>query len=261
MPPRILLHAGFHKTGSSSVQAALAAHRPALLEAGWAVRLPGDAGGALLVEAARQMSRAPGIGARRMVLRALRAWLAPVAGAPGLILSCEDLAGLMPGHPGIDSYDMAPRLAAIALRAVAEIWPDGPAWLVYGTRAPGDWLASVYWQQAQHPHLAETPEDFATRLAPAADFTALLARIGHETGAPVIAAALARHGPRRLGPVEALYDLAGLPEPLREALPPVPPANGGGSAELAARLVALNRRGLPEEELTQAKRALLAAAS
>ena len=259
MAPRILIHAGFHKTGSSSVQAALRAHAPALAPH-CAVLLADSAEGRQAQEAARLLSRTPGVVNRRLFRRHFDAWLqqAGLAEGQSLILSCEDLAGHMPGHPGIESYAMAGRIAAVASRAAAEMWPGAEVWLAYGTRAPEPWLASVYWQQAQHPHLTEDFAPFADRLRPACDFTALVARIGLEAETPAIAMALERHGPRRLGPVEALYDLIGLPDALRAGLAPVPVANASGKARIARKLVALNRQGLAPEALTAAKRALLA---
>lgn len=259
MPPRILLHAGFHKTGSTSIQTALRAHAGQIAPQSrvWlAEGLPGRT----MVEAARLLSRQPGQAARRLFRRSFVEWIAPLdlAEDQHLILSCEDLSGHMPGHPGIESYAKAPRLATVALNALTERWPGAEVWLVYGTRAPEGWLHSVHWQQAQHPHLTEGFDDFAARLMPATDFTALLAGIGAECGAPVIAMALERHGPRRLGPVEALYDLIGLPDATRAALAPTGRANAGGSAALAEAFVALNRQVLDPEELTAAKRALLA---
>ena len=265
MAPRILIHAGFHKTGSSSVQAALRAHAAALAPH-CAVLLADTPEGHRVREAARLLSRAPGVVNRRLFRRALDAWLGlvPLAGNQRLILSCEDLSGHMPGHPGVTAYSMAGRLASVAARAAremwprTEMWPGAEVWLAYGTRAPEGWLASAYWQQAQHPHLTEDFAPFAARLRPACDFTALIAQIGLEADTPAIAMALERHGPRRLGPVEALYDLIGLPEALRDSLAPVPVANPGGSPRLARKLVALNREGLDPEALTAAKRALLA---
>lgn len=258
MAPRILLHAGFHKTGSSSIQAALRAHA-ADLAPDWAVLLAADQAARRMQEAARLLSRSPGLVNRRLFRRAMAGWLAGISltEGQGLIASCEDLAGHMPGHPGVTGYDMAPRLAMVAVRALREAWPGSEVWLAYGTRAPDSWLRSLYWQQAQHPHLTESHEAFAARLQEAADFPALLAQIGAEAEAPVIACALERHGSRRLGPVEALYDLIGLPEARRAALAPVPVANTGGTPDLAAQLVALNRQGLAPEALTAAKRALL----
>lgn len=258
MGPRILLHAGFHKTGTSSIQQALRAHADRMAPH-CRVRLAEGETGRVLIEAARLFSRQPGIPARRMFRRSLAAWIAPLDLAEGqrLILSCEDLAGHMPGHPGIDGYVRAPRLAAAALTVLADRWPGAEVWLVYGTRAPAAWLRSVYWQQAQHPHLTESPDAFAERLASAADFTALLASIGAECGVPVIGLSLERHGARRLGPVEALYDLMDLPAALRDGLDPTPAANRGGDPHLAEALVALNRQGFAPDALTAAKRALL----
>lgn len=259
MAPRILIHAGFHKTGSSSVQAALRAHAPALAPH-CAVLLADQPKGRQMAEAARLLSRAPGLANRRLLRRHFDQWLRQVSLREGqaLLLSCEDLAGHMPGHPGIDSYAMAPRLARVAVRAAAEMWPGAEVWLAYGTRAPDPWLISAYWQQAQHPHLTEDFAPFAERLRPACDFTALVSQIGAEVNAPTIAMALERHSPRRLGPVEALYDLIALPEGLRASLAPVPAANVGGPVRLARKLVALNRQGLAPEALSAAKRALLA---
>ncbi|MBL8564000.1 MAG: hypothetical protein JNN06_17165 [Gemmobacter sp.] len=259
MAPRILIHAGFHKTGSSSVQAALRAHAAALAPH-CAVLLADTPEGHRMQEAARLLSRAPGVVNRRLFRRAFDAWLGliPLGQDQRLILSCEDLSGHMPGHPGIDAYAMAGRLASVAARAAREMWPGAEVWLAYGTRAPESWLASVYWQQAQHPHLTEDFAPFAARLRPACDFTALVAQIGLEADTPAIAMALERHGPRRLGPVEALYDLIALPDSLRATLAPVPPVNASGKARIARKLVALNRRGLDPEALTAAKRALLA---
>ncbi len=258
MVPRILIHAGFHKTGSSSVQAALRAHAAALAPH-CAVVLADTPEGHRVQETARLLSRAPGVVNRRLFRRALDAWLAlALLGEGRLILSCEDLSGHMPGHPGIDRYAMAGRLASVTARAAREMWPGAEVWLAYGTRAPEGWLASAYWQQAQHPHLTEDFAPFAERLRPACDFTALVAQIGLEADTPAIAMALERHGPRRLGPVEALYDLIALPEALRDSLAPVPVANGSGKARIARKLVALNRQGLDPEALAAAKRALLA---
>lgn len=258
MAPRILLHGGLHKTGSSSVQAALRAHAPHLAP-DWQILLAEGRAARKMQEAARLMSRGPDLARRRLFRRLFSLWLAEIdlSEGQGLVVSCEDLAGHMPGHPGITAYEAAPRLAVVALRALRDRWPEAEIWLVYGTRAPEAWLRSVYWQQARHPHLTDDYDSFASALRGASDFTALLARIGQETGQPVIAAPLERHGPRRLGPVEALYDLMGLPEDRRAALSPVPRANAGGSPDLAARLVALNRQGLPPEALAMAKQALL----
>ena len=62
---------------------------------------------------------------------------------------------------------------------------------------------------------------------------------------------------RRLGPVEALYDLAQIPDALRADLPVVPPANQRPPYDLAAVFVALNATEMPSATRRQMKDALL----
>lgn len=259
--PRIILHSGLHKTGTTSVQVALRAHAGVLAPL-YQVQL--NAGPLRIVaEAARLWSAQPRPMAMRVYRRALRTWVQGLDLAPGqgLILSCEDLSGHMPGARGVTRYEAAPRLAAELAHQLRARFPDHALCFVLGTRAPEGWLRSLHWQQAKHHHMVENAEAFAARLREAADFTALLAQIGAATHAPVIGAALERHGARPLGPVEAIYDLADLPADLRAALPPVAAANRAPVADLAEAFVALNRQDMPPEARVAAKAALLAAAA
>ena len=101
MAPRILLHGGLHKTGSSSVQAALRAHAPHLAP-DWQILLAEGRAARKMQEAARLMSRGPDLARRRLFRRLFSLWLAEIdlSEGQGLVVSCEDLAGHMPGHPG-----------------------------------------------------------------------------------------------------------------------------------------------------------------
>ena len=58
---------------------------------------------------------------------------------------------------------------------------------------------------------------------------------------------------RRLGPVEAVYDLLDLPDALRRSLPALPKANAAPPVGLADHFVTLNRAGLAPEALEQSK--------
>lgn len=255
-----MIHAGFHKTGTTSVQAALAAHAPELRPHVLALVLRGaDPLLRMAAQEARRLSLQPAGPARARLETCLQLWAEALVLAPGqgLILSAEDFAGHMPGHPGIASYASAPCIAATLASVLRARFPGADLRFVYGTRAPGPWLRSLHWQQAKRHDMTESAADFAARLADAVHPAPILAEIAPH--APVTAAALEDHAPRRLGPVEALYDAAGLPDALRASLAPLPAANAA-SADLAAAFVALNRTAMDPAARDAAKAALLAKA-
>ena len=102
-------------------------------------------------------------------------------------------------------------------------------------------------------------EKFARRFARAAEFGPLLDRIRAALpGISVTGAALESLTRRRLGPVAALYDLAGLDAWLRAALSGLPAANSRPPHDLADVFVALNRAGIAPELLARMKRLLIA---
>lgn len=251
-PPRIVLHPGFHKTGTTSAQAALAAHAAALAPVALCLALSGSDP---LLRLAATEARRFSTGRRPALARmqqALALWLADLRLAPGqaLILSAEDFAGHMPGDRGVTDYRAAAPLARALAGALRDRFPGADITLVYGTRAPQGWLASLHWQLAKHDAMTDDAAAYAARFRDAVQVGPLLRRIARLTGARVLAAPLEIHGPRRLGPVEALYDAAGLPEPLRATLPALPPANRAPAQGLADAFVALNR-----QQMTRADRA------
>ena len=189
---RIVVHAGFHKTGTSSVQAALAAHRAALgprfLVQTAALSRPLAAVGRAALATSVEPSALPGL------RNALALWLGGLRSHQGLLISCEDLVGHMPGRLGRMDYAAAADPGAIL-------------------------------------------RDLGPLLAPA--------RL-HEVPLELLA-------PRRLGPVEALYDLIHLPDALRNALVPVPRVDRNTPLDIADTFVRLNRAGLDPDELDRIK--------
>lgn len=255
----VVIHAGFHKTGTTSVQAALAAHREALAPV-FALQLPRGPAFRTLTRAARLWSAERRPMAMRLYRQALAQWLGglDLAAGQGLIVSSEDLAGHMPGDFGITDYGAAPRLLAELARGLRAAFPGADLRVVLGTRAPGAWLASLHWQQAKRHTMLEDAAAFADRMAGAVRTGPVLEAVARATGAPVHAAPLEEQAQRRLGPVEAIYDAAGLGADLRAHLAPVPAANRGAPAQLVAAFVALNRQTMPREDRQAAKDALLA---
>ena len=249
---RIVFHAGFHKTGTSSVQAALAAHRAALgprfLVQTAALSRPLAAVGRAALATSVEPSALPGL------RNALALWLGGLRSHQGLLISCEDLVGHMPGRLGRMDYAAARFLLPEVVQALQSRFPAAEVEVLLPTRAGPDWLRSIHWQLSKHPDMVLTARAFARNYAAAADPGAILRDLG-----PLLAPArlhevpLELLAPRRLGPVEALYDLIHLPDALRNALVPVPRVDRNTPLDIADTFVRLNRAGLDPDELDRIK--------
>jgi len=127
--------------------------------------------------------------------------------------------------------------------------------VLYTTRDAEPWLKSLYWQNLRAQRLTEDFETFRARLAPAADLGGIVAETRALLGAQaeVHGRAIEACGAPPLGPLGAALDLLDLP---KDHLAPLPRHNLQPE-DAAARLLALNRSGLPDGALQEAKRAVL----
>jgi hypothetical protein len=257
MTPRsILLHPGFHKTGTSSIQHLLWTNR-ALLAPHVTVLLLRHLRPAAQICMSFARSRNPLVLAD--LAGAMDAILADHLPAdPGdLILSCEGLSGHLPGWPGVADYAAAPVTAAFLTGYLAERFPGVPQAVVYGTRAAQDWLGSVWRHHLLGQRLRQDWPAFAAAHAGAADLDGQVAAIAAGLAPlPVHALPLEEAATHPLGPGGALLDLIALPAAVRAAIVPVPPANRGPDAATAARFLALNRSDLPDAAVQREKATL-----
>ena len=266
-PIRILFHAGFHKTGTTSLQASLAAHAawlgPDILVETRAL----SKSLAQAADAARRYSDRSTPADMQALHSDLADWAAALPLHPGqtLLVSSEDFAGHMPGNLKIRDYAAAiPIATAIATVLQRQFGPLLQLRLLYTTRQPEAWVKSIHWQLAKHHRPDISIGKFTRLFGPAADFAPLIAAIRDAVrtivpGVVVADAALEQTMTRRLGPVEAVYDLLGLDAALRSSLPPKPPSNQSPPYDLAETFMTLNRVGMPRDTLTRVKRAILAA--
>src|SRR3989338_5710108 len=210
---RIILHAGFHKTGTSSLQAILARHRAALLPHARLV---------LHDEMADVLKRATrfAVGGDPFDLAGFNAAFVALCerlateGHQTLILSCEGLSGRTPGKKGINDYSAALPLAQAMSACVKAVFgAKAEQHFLYTTRDAESWLYSAWRHNLAGYRVTEDLDSFRSTCAKAADFPALIANL---------TTALPRPPPpplaRRGGP-------AGPPPP------PPPPARGGGAGE------------------------------
>lgn len=258
-PLRIIVHAGFHKTGTSSAQNALHAHAAALAPRYVVEVLASSPALKRAGLAARDYSAFPTPEYLAGLEAALADWVAGLAVEAGqtLIVSTEDFAGRMPGNRHATGYDHTATIAACIARALeARFGPQMELQFLYATRAAETWLPSIHWQLSKHNMLTLPFPAYVRRYGHAADLSVPIAAVRAAQRWPVVEVALEDIGRRRLGPVEAIYDLVGVPDDLRGALEPVPVANARGEIDLAEVFVALNRTKMPRQLRGRMKQAL-----
>lgn len=260
---RVIVHAGFHKTGTSSLQDYLGQHwdalRPWFTYYGQGDALHGSA------VAGRIYAKKPFPWRKRAFRRALRADLAALPDAETLVLSREHYSGVMPGHRDwrgrvIPNFRRAAKpLARVMISELRHRFGrDVEITFLYTTRDKDDWIRSV------HGHLLRViklTDDFDTfrarfpRLKSPAEEAEIMRRA--LAPVPVVTAALEDWSTHHAGPAGVVLAMAGMPEDAQVNLPPARPTNQGKSAETRDALLDLNRQDLSKPRLRAAKNRLL----
>lgn len=255
MPRRIVIHAGFHKTATSSVQQVLRGNRAVLKPhlrsvLKWGMR---D-----LLHAARGYSTWRDPLTLTKFARRFRTLLTEHADMPRrtLCLSAEELSGHMPGREGIATYAAAPDLAAEMARIAQETCPEAETLFYYSTRAPEDWLRSAYWEHVKSSSLTLDFDAFRAQFPDAADLDAIVDRVATAQPCPVHRARIEDH---RAAPAAPLLRLCGVPQDTIAALPPTPVANPRPNPDTLTALLEANRRYRDRDQRKAAKQAILQA--
>lgn len=253
MPRRIVIHAGFHKTATSTTQQVLRQNRAALKPymrslLKWGMR---D-----LLHAARGYSTWGDALTLAKFGRRFRALLQAQADMPRrtLCLSAEELSGHMPGREGIPDYGAAPVLAAEMARIAAEVHPDAETLFLYSTRDPESWMRSSYWEHVKSSSLTLDFDAYQERFPEAANLDAMVDRIDAAVPCPVHRA---RIGAQEDDPAGPLLDLCGVPGSVIAALPPAPRVNARPARAQLEALLDANRRYSNRDERNAAKQAIL----
>ena len=252
----ILLHPGFHKTGTSSIQHFLWLNRAALAPHFTSVMLrhlkPA-------VQMACRFSRNRNPAELMDMVAALDAALAEaeVKPAQNILVSCEGLLGHLPGWPDVDDYGAAPTLAAYLTGYFQDRHPKARLRVILTTRDADGWLFSTYRHHLRGQRLTQTPDDFARTYAAAADLTGMAAQIADAVGdLPVFTLPLADLAHYPLGPGGALCDLMQVPSATRGDLVAVGHGNTGPEQALWEQFLALNRGPLGDRAVRAAKERL-----
>lgn len=254
---RIVVHAGFHKTGTTSVQT-MADRNAKRLAPHARIYLRDDF--RPITDAARAYSVAHAADALDQVYQAALRFLSrldPADPRPVALLS-EDLSGHLPGRHNIRDYGAAPALMAqLAAACVTQFGDTVDLRFHFSTRAAGPWFRSAYWQILRAARRVETPEEFARLFARAADFDSVTQKIADAVDPFVVQVAdLEDFGTMTHGPMTPILDLLDIPQNVRDQLDPGPPANARPQG-LDDVFLALNRTGLPDGKVASLKKTIL----
>jgi len=256
MPRRIIIHAGFHKTGTSSVQQVLRINRP-LLKPYMRSALKGVMRN--LTHAARGFSTWRDPLTLAKFSHRFETVLNQNSNMPRrtLCLSAEELSGHLPGRGTLDDYSAAPILAAEMARITQRVFPRAELAFFYSTRAPETWLRSAYWEHVKSSSLTMGWEEFGETYRAAADLDAIVDKIAEAISCKVHRARLEESTALAAGPATPVLELCGVAASVWADLSFPAPANEQRDEGVLLALLAANRDYPDRDARKQAKQAIL----
>lgn len=257
MTTRIVIHAGFHKTGTTSVQSMLR-ENAGLLEPHVRVHLK-DAFEPL-TETARAFSIAPRKRTLTQVARAAAAFFDNLSGDDPrpILMSSEDLSGHMPGRHGLECYDSAGLvMKCLAEAAFRRFGRDADLTFYFSTRTREPWLRSTWWQNLRSTRLTDDLATYSAQFDTARSLDDILEEIALDVApARVTSFLLEDTADLPLGPLDPLLTLLELTELDRTELTLLPPENVQPDMGIQDVFLTLNRSALSEKDIQEAKRIL-----
>ncbi len=254
---RLLIHAGFHKTGTTSVQRLLAKNKRALAPVTHVfLRKHLDAA----CDAARAYSASRNAADLLAFSSAIADFLAArdMDDSRDIIVSTEDLSGLMPGRRDLQTYDAAPILMKALTMMIDRTLGDRIDEVIFyfSLRRPEAWLRSCHTQHLRAIRMTLDAADYARDYAASADLPRMVEKIRIAVAPHRVESAwLEDCTEAPLGPLTPIADILGWPEATRDAVTMLPPANVSLPPELRAEFLEINRATEDFDELRKAKEA------
>ncbi len=244
--PRIVLHPGFHKTGTSTTEHMLLRNADIMAQHCQILGNPqlGDA-----PEWAKRFSTRRDNTSLKAFARAWNAALSSLEDRPAII-TCVDLFGRIPGHPQVTDYSATPALLNAMISGLEARFAEALDLRVHlSTREPEAWLRSLWFQNLKVHRVTEDREEFGSKFRGLSTFD----QKDYSSKWPISVEPLEKSRAHPLGPAGPLLDLIGLPDDIRNQLSPQKPLKVSFSDEGIAVLLDLNRSDLSEDELRAAK--------
>lgn len=256
---RVIVHPGFHKTGTTTLQTYLFSNGPhiwpksALLMPN---RIRQD-----VSRAAVRYSRFGTPAALDVFRQALGAKLdeLDLGLHRSLVISDENLSGRIPGRLGQEGYDAAPVLMETLVEVVKQkIGEDADIRFVYTLRDPKEWLRSAWFHSLRSTRLTLDLEEFSEVYGEVANLQNTVDAVAEAVAPyPVHGVRIEDLKDNPEGVAAPIIQLLALPEHLRSKLEPVEQRNVSPSMDHAPELLAINRSRKGKERVIEEKSDLL----
>jgi hypothetical protein len=260
MPRRIILHTGFHKTGTSSMTTTLRANRPAL-KAHLAMRPP--------PQMRELISATRGYSTWRDSLTLIKAETRfhtllddlPAMPRRTLIITSEELGGHLPGRGDLMDYSAMP-ITLYSFWTIARArFPQADIQIYLSTRNQADWLVSAYWQHVKSSSMMLDLDGFLDKFHSAGDLNHMVNEIASRVPCPTHHCALEDFKARPLGPADLILALCDIPPDIRATLTAAPPKNIRPDMAILLALLDVNRTVKDSEKCVTTKKAIMAKAN
>lgn len=257
---QIILHPGFHKTGTSAMQHFLWHNRDALapyLDLRMFRHFKPVA-----ASCAKYSATSDPLDLLDLVAQLDEAFLLfPTNDARDLLISCKGFCGHLPCNPSVQDYSAVPVLMTYLAGYLSERFPDAQVNVMFTTRDAEEWLFSMYRQQLRSHRLMDDFDTFVQTYTGAADLMKVVTDVaGALDPLPVMVLPIEDATRHPLGPGAALVDQMSVPAAVRKQLHPVGRDNEGPDPSIWQMYLELNRSAHPDRHVAAPKKAIAEAA-
>ncbi|UWQ91062.1 hypothetical protein K3727_20340 [Rhodobacteraceae bacterium M382] len=253
---RIVVHPGFHKTATTTVQTALAAQADLLSPHVQLVFRDDILSAARSAQAYSKDKDPLTLAVFLMEFASVLEACDPDDPRP-MLISTEDLCGFLVGRHGVRDYSAAPALMQAICTAITEVMGPSVELLFYLSTRRSGWLDSCYWQLLRAGRLTIPLDAFVKQYGAAADLSGQVEAIRQAIHPITIRETALEDMTGPLGPLGPVFDLLGLPAHVVEALTLPVRSNVQGSPDLRDELLSINQSTISDREAERLRRQLL----
>ena len=253
---QILLHPGFHKTGTSSAHHFLWVNRDALAPY-FDLRMFRHLKEVSALCAQVSKTRDPLEMMDIVELLDQSFATHPVNKDRDLLISCKGFCGHLPCNPTVPTYESVPMLMTVLAGYLADRFPDAQVKVIFTTRDRDSWLFSMYRQQLRGHRLMLDFDEFANTYIKASDLLGIVNETAEALAPlPVMFMSMEDAVTHPKGPGGALVDQMNVPAKVKAKLLPVGTDNEGPDSNLWHAFLAHNRSTEPDRQVHQLKNLL-----